>query len=163
MEGPGRAGGAWEGGRVAVYAIVIGCGRAGAEVASRMCAGGHSVVVIDRDKRAFARLAEGFCGATIVGHAIDVDCLRSAGIERADAVIAATYGDNSNLTAAQLARQQFEVPRAIARVKDPVRARVFAQLGIETLSSTTLVGDAFERMLQWNGPASNGADAPPET
>lgn len=132
-----------------MYAIVIGCGRAGAEIASRMCQQGHSVVVIDRDRAAFHRLAETFSGATIVGHAIDEDCLVSAGIERADAVIATTYGDNSNLIAVQLARKRFNVQRAIARVKDPVRASAFARLGFETIPSTIIVGDAFEQALGW--------------
>ncbi|MDE2767112.1 MAG: TrkA family potassium uptake protein [Chloroflexota bacterium] len=145
-----------------MYAIVIGCGRAGAEIASRMCEQGHSVVVIDRDRAAFHRLSDTFSGATIVGHAIDEDCLVSAGIERADAVIATTYGDNSNLIAVQLARKRFNVERAIARVKDSVRASTFARLGFETISSTTIVGDAFEQALGWeshqpNGPAENGS------
>ena len=69
-----------------------------------------------------------FSGATLLGQAIDEDCLISAGIERADAVIATTYGDNSNLIAVQLARKRFNVERAIARVKDPVRASIFAKI-----------------------------------
>ncbi len=145
-----------------MYAIVIGCGRAGAEIASRMSDQGHSVVVIDRDRAAFHRLSDTFSGTTIVGHAIDEDCLVSAGIERADAVIATTYGDNSNLIAVQLARKRFNVQRAIARVKDSVRASTFANLGFETIPSTVIVGDAFEQALGWqphqpNGPAENGS------
>ncbi|MDE2869460.1 MAG: TrkA family potassium uptake protein [Chloroflexota bacterium] len=139
-----------------MYAIVIGCGRAGAEIASRMCEQGHSVVVVDRDRAAFHRLSDSFSGTTIVGHAIDEDCLVSAGIERADAVIATTYGDNSNLIAVQLARKRFNVERAIARVKDSVRASAFAKLGFETIPSTVIVGDAFEQALGWDPPESNG-------
>ena len=140
-----------------MYAIVIGCGRAGAEIASRMCEQGHSVVVIDRDRRAFTRLSEAFTGATLLGQAIDEDCLISAGIERADAVIATTYGDNSNLIAVQLARKRFNVERAIARVKDPVRASIFQDLGFETIPSTTIVGNAFEQALGWEASQPNGS------
>lgn len=139
-----------------MYAIVIGCGRAGAEIASRMCEQGHSVVVIDRDRSAFHRLSDTFRGTTIVGQAIDEDCLVSAGIERADAVIATTYGDNSNLIAVQLARKRFNVERAIARVKDSVRAAAFARLGFETIPSTAIVGDAFEQALGWERHQPNG-------
>ena len=138
-----------------MYAIVVGCGRAGADVANRLSAGNHAVVVIDNDRTAFARLASDFDGTTLVGHAIDVDCLLSAGIEQADLLIAATYGDNSNLTAVQLANKQFGVDRAIARVKDPIRARLFGDLGVEVLSSTTLVGQAFEHLLAQAHPSSN--------
>ena len=140
-----------------MYAIVIGCGRAGAEIASRMSEQGHSVVVIDRDRAAFRRLSDTFDGTTIVGQAIDEDCLVSAGIERADAVIATTYGDNSNLIAVQLARKRFNVQRAIARVKDPVRAAAFAKLGFETIPSTIIVGDAFEQALGWEPHQPNGS------
>ena len=118
-----------------------------------MSANGHAVIVIDRDRRAFARLPEHFTGTTIVGQAIDIDCLISAGIEQADAVITTTYGDNSNLTVAQLARERFRVSRSIARVKDPVRASIFNGLGVETLSSTELVADAFDKALDWSPAA----------
>ena len=139
-----------------MYAIVIGCGRAGAEIASRMSDQGHSVVVIDRDRGAFHRLSDSFSGTTLVGQAIDEDLLVAAGIERADAVIATTYGDNSNLIAVQLARKRFNVERAIARVKDPVRASAFAKLGFETIPSTVIVGDAFEQALGWEPHQPNG-------
>ena len=139
-----------------MYAIVIGCGRAGAEIASRMCEQGHSVVVIDRDRAAFQRLSDTFDGTTIVGQAIDEDCLISAGIERADAVIATTYGDNSNLIAVQLARKRFNVERAIARVKDPVRASAFARLGFETIPSTVIVGNRLLAGLGWVPHQPNG-------
>lgn len=139
-----------------MYAIVIGCGRAGAEIASRMSDQGHSVVVIDRDRAAFHRLSDGFTGTTLVGQAIDEDLLVAAGIERADAVIATTYGDNSNLIAVQLARKRFKVKRAIARVKDAVRASAFERLGFETIPSTTIVSDAFEQALGWQSHQPNG-------
>ena len=125
-----------------MYVIVIGCGRAGAEIAGRMAAAGDSVVVVDRDNDAFRRLPDDFSGSTVVGPAIDHGVLEAAGVARADVLVAATYGDNSNLTAVQLARLKYHVPRAIARVKDPVRARVFAEQGIETICSTDIIAGA---------------------
>ena len=126
-----------------LYAIVIGCGRAGSEIAARLCRAGHSVVVIDHEKQAFTRLPDDFSGTTIVGRAIDHEVLESAGIADADAVIATTYGDNSNLTVVQMAKHVYHVGRALARVKDPVRAAVFTKLGLETICSTCVVADAF--------------------
>lgn len=126
-----------------MYAIVIGCGRAGAEIAARMDAAGDAVVVIDRSRHAFHRLPDDFSGSTLVGTAIDLDVLEAAGVARADVLVAATYGDNSNLTAVQLARLKYQVPRVIARVKDPVRARVFAERGIETVCSTDIIAGAI--------------------
>ena len=89
------------------------------------------------------RLPDDFAGTTLVGTAIDLDVLESAGVARADVLVAATYGDNSNLTAVQLARLKYDVPRVIARVKDPVRAQVFADRGIETICSTDIIAGAI--------------------
>ena len=86
------------------------------------------------------------------GPAIDHGVLEAAGVARADVLVAATYGDNSNLTAVQLARLKYHVPRAIARVKDPVRARVFAEQGIETICSTDIIAGAVIDRLA-NAPA----------
>lgn len=133
--------------RKAMYAIVVGCGRAGAEIAARMAIAGFSVVVIDRDKYAFDRLPDDFTGSTVVGTAIDHDVLEAAGVAEADVLVATTYGDNSNLTVAQLARLKYHVPRAVARVKDPVRSRAFADCGIETICSTDIVATAFASRL----------------
>ncbi len=137
-----------------MYVIVVGCGRTGSEVAARLCRADHSVVVIDRDKQAFKRLPDDFTGATIVGHAIDDDVLRSAGVADADAVVAATYGDNTNLTTAQIARRAYKVPRSIARVKDPMRAVVFAELGVETICSTDIMAGRFMQTLESSGPSA---------
>jgi trk system potassium uptake protein TrkA len=57
--------------------------------------------------------------------------LRSAGIESADVFVAATSGDNRNIMAGQIARNIFHVPKVISRIKDPIRAEIYAQLGIE--------------------------------
>ena len=99
-------------------------------------------MVIDRSRHAFGRLPDEFSGSTLVGTAIDLDVLEAAGVARADVLVAATYGDNSNLTAVQLARLKYGVPRVIARVKDPVRARVFADRGVETICSTDIIAGA---------------------
>jgi len=136
-----------------VNAIVIGCGRAGAEIASRMADSGDVVVVIDSQKAAFQRLPVEFSGSTVVGMAIDYEVLESAGVADADILVATTYGDNSNVTAAQIARLRYGVPRAIARVKDPERARVFSERGIETICSTDIVAGAFvDRIKKASGP-----------
>ena len=136
-----------------MYVIVVGCGRTGSEVAARLCRHAHSVVVIDRDKHAFKRLPDDFTGTTMVGHAIDDDILRSAGVADADAVVATTYGDNTNLTTVQMPKLAYGVPRTIARVKDPMRARVFADLGVETICSTDIMAERFTHLPLPSEPA----------
>ena len=73
--------------------------------------------------------------------------LRQAGIERADAVLALTEGDNRNLMAAQIAHKIFAVKRVIAKVNDPVRAQTYRQMGINTFSRTTILGTLLLALL----------------
>ena len=102
-------------------AVIMGCGRVGARVASLLDHTGNDVTVIDIDSRAFQRLPTTFGGDTIIGTGIDEDVLRRAGIEDADAFIAVSNGDNRNIMAAQVARLIFNVPEVVCRIYDPVR------------------------------------------
>jgi trk system potassium uptake protein TrkA len=62
--------------------------------------------------------------------------LVEAGIEQADVFVAVASGDNRNILAAQKAREIYGVKRVVTRVKDPLRAELFARLGIQTFSPT---------------------------
>jgi trk system potassium uptake protein len=89
-----------------------------------------------RTPKAFERLGEDFDGQTLEGIAFDRDVLERAGVARADALVAVTSGDNSNVVAARVARDAYRVPRVIARIHDPRRAALYEELGIVTVSST---------------------------
>ena len=111
--------------------VILGCGRTGANLASALIAGHHEVAVIDNDSAAFARLGE-FKGKLVVGTGIDEDVLRRAGIEQAEAFVAVTNWDNTNIMAAQVARDIFGVKRVICRIYDPLRVEIYQTLGLET-------------------------------
>jgi trk system potassium uptake protein TrkA len=128
-----------------MFCIIMGCGRVGARVASQLSRGGHEVVILDVNDKAFERLDDDFTGNTLVGNGLDVDALRRAGIERADAFAAVTQGDNRNIMASQVARHIFNVPRVVTRIYDPLRQETFELLGIEAISPTVL---GAERILQ---------------
>jgi trk system potassium uptake protein TrkA len=104
-----------------MYIVILGCGRTGAFLAKRLVAEGHRVAIIDRNASSFKRLGRDFPGETVAGTGIDEDVLRRAGIENAQAFIAVTNGDNTNVMAAQVAREVFGVPRVICRIYDPLR------------------------------------------
>lgn len=116
--------------------VILGCGRVGAYLARMLAAEGHQVTVIDRNSAAFARLGSDFAGDLVVGTGIDEDVLRRAGIEQAEAFVAVTNGDNTNVMAAQLARDVFGVPRVICRIYDPLREEIYRGLGLETICPT---------------------------
>src|SRR5438034_11521141 len=90
--------------------MIVGCGRAGSQIAANMDRAGHEVVIVDRDPNAFSRastrgvLTRDFKGDQVVGNGTDVDVLRRAGIERADGFVAVTEGDNRNIMASQIAQ-----------------------------------------------------------
>jgi trk system potassium uptake protein TrkA len=81
-------------------------------------------------------LGPSFSGSCLVGVGFDRDILTKADISHADALVAVTGGDNSNVVAATIALDDFRVPRVVARITDPVRAELFAKLGITTISPT---------------------------
>jgi trk system potassium uptake protein TrkA len=119
--------------------IVMGCGRVGSQVSRLLSNRGHQVTVIDhRDADAHARLGNEFKGRIIHGLGFDRDVLESAGIQSADAFVAASSSDNANIVAARIARNIFRVPRVVARMYDPRHAEIYERLGLMTISSTEL-------------------------
>lgn len=120
-----------------MYIIIVGCGRLGAQLATKLSEEGHDVAVVDRTPANFARLSDEFNGATITGVGFDIDVLKSAGIEHADGFAAVTDSDNMNIMAAQVAKTIFKVPMVIARVFDPVKGETYRALGLETVCPTT--------------------------
>jgi len=115
-------------------AIVLGCGRLGSRVANMLDVEGNQVTVIDRDPDTFAKLRPSFAGETIVGFGYDRHVLDRAQLERADAFVAATTGDNRNIVAALVAKRRFRVPIVVARIYDPDRAHIYLRQGIRTVS-----------------------------
>lgn len=119
-----------------MYVVIAGCGRVGSSLAKQLAAEGHEVAVLDENPASFELLGEGFPGQFVVGAAIDWMDLKKAGIEGADAFVAVTDGDNTNIVCAQIAQRQFEVTCSVARVYDPVRAELFAAAGVRTVCPT---------------------------
>ena len=119
-------------------ALIIGCGRFGVRVADYLTRNNHDVVVIDIDPETFTALGETFTGRTICGVGYDKAVLEAAGVAAADVVISCTSSDSLTAVVANTAKNVYHVPTVIARVGDPVRARLFESMGIYTVSITKL-------------------------
>jgi trk system potassium uptake protein len=152
-----------------MFILICGCGRVGSSVARTMLSEGHEVSCLDEDPEAHARLElnlegswEDSGGHFTVGTALEVDALMAAGIEKADAFIASTDGDNTNIVIAQIAKRRFNVPTVIARILDPLRAKWYAEQGVETVCPTKVAIEMLEdRVHKAAGVASasgGGAD-----
>lgn len=118
--------------------VILGCGRVGSTLAKQMSGEGHDVTVLDQTSDSFRRLGTKFKGQRFVGSGLDQDLLKRAHLADADVFIAVTQGDNTNIMAAQIAREVFAIPRVMARIYDPIRAQAYRELGITTLCTTTL-------------------------
>jgi trk system potassium uptake protein TrkA len=137
--------------------IIMGCGRAGSELAATLDKEGHDVTVLDINEYQFERfLPEDFGGRTIRGNGIDQDLLRKAGIEEADAFVAATAGDNRNVMASQIAKHIFNVPRVVCRIYDPIREEMYHSLGLRTISPTRVGARLLKEALEADGSAAEG-------
>ena len=117
-------------------AIVIGCGRVGATLARTLVNEGWEVTVIELDEENLSRLGPDWRQPLVLGHGMDAKVLEEAGVEEADALIAATDGDNTNLVIAQIAKRRFEIGKVVVRVLDPMRAQWYEDQGLLTVCPT---------------------------
>ena len=137
----------------------MGCGRVGSSLATALEAAGHSVAIIDQSKEAFRRLGSDFKGRTILGVGFDRDTLLEAGIDGADAFAAVSNGDNSNILAARVARENYGVTNVVARIYDPGRAEIYQRLGIPTVATVIWASDQILRRILPGGARSEWRDA----
>jgi trk system potassium uptake protein TrkA len=127
--------------------VVVGSGRAGAELAQRLARRGHEVSVIDQVGAAFANLGPEFRGRTIEGEVLSAHVLRQAGIEEADGLAAVTADDSVNAVVAHAARSLFHVPNVVARNYDPRRRSMFEAFGLQVVSTTGWGAQRVEELL----------------
>ena len=116
---------------------------------------GHEVSCLDEDPESHARLEVGLDkawedlgGRFTVGAGLEIDALEAAGIDEADAFIASTDGDNTNIVIAQIAQRRYEVPTVIARVLDPLRAEWYQRQGLNTICPTRVAIDMLETAVR---------------
>jgi trk system potassium uptake protein TrkA len=138
-----------------MFVLIVGCGRVGSAIAKTMLAEGHEVSVLDEDAEAIALLNKGqgetweeMGGQFTVGTALEIDALLASGVERADAFVASTDGDNTNLVIAQIAKRRFEVDRVVVRVLDPARAKWYAEQGLQTVCPTQTAIELLEAAVR---------------
>ncbi len=128
--------------------IIMGCGRVGGWLAGLLDSDGHEVTVLDNDAYSFRRLPPTFKGTTLLGNGLDAEVLKKAGIEQADVFVAVTQGDNRNAMATQIAKHEFNVPKVICRIYDPLRRDLYNTLGVEAISPTTTFAQILKEMVE---------------
>jgi trk system potassium uptake protein len=148
-----------------VRVVIAGGGSVGRFIAEQLHATGHDVMILDNDKAVIAqarRSGEPVGVTWFDGDACELDTLAAVGVEHADVVAAVTGDDEDNLVVSLLAKQEFGVPRVVARVNNPKNEWMFNDLwGVDVAVSTphlitALVEEAvsvgsFVRLLSFEG------------
>lgn len=104
---------------------VCGAGNVGTSIASDLAAGGHDVLLVDKDIDLVERLRSELDVTLVAADGCEVSSLHAAGFSSVDVVIAATGDDEDNLVISLLSKQEFAVPRVIARVNNPKNQWLF--------------------------------------
>ena len=127
--------------------IIVGCGRIGAELASRLCKRNVDVSVIDLEELTFSNLPSDFHGRQVEGDALNRDTLHRAGIEHADALVAVTNKDALNAVICHTAREYYGVGQVVARNYNSSSRALFEVFNVQVISGTTWAAQRMEEMV----------------
>lgn len=129
-----------------MYVVIAGGGKIGEYLAGVLLADENDVAIIEKNDAIAKRLSEDLQGSVLIvnGDGCETSIQESAGVHQADVFVAITGRDEDNLAACEIADRLYHVPRCVARVNSPKNLRIFRRLGIECISSTSLIA----RMIQ---------------
>jgi trk system potassium uptake protein TrkA len=132
-----------------MFVAINGGGEVGSFLARTLFGKGHAVSVIDKRSEVMRKLAEEVPTDILLveGDGCDIRALEDAGVDRADVFASVTPHDEENLVSCQLARLHFGVRRVVARVSSPRNEGAFHALGIDAISSTTVISQLIEEQL----------------
>jgi NhaP-type Na+/H+ or K+/H+ antiporter len=143
--------------------IIIGGGRVGRALATRLENRGEFVVILESDDRETERARS--AGFTVhEGDGTDTEVLRRAGIEDAKRLIAVTRDDDINLLTCQLAITKFDIESVYSRVNQPDNTDAFDSIGVTAIDSPTAtavaIDDEIERpaITHWMNELGDGHD-----
>jgi trk system potassium uptake protein TrkA len=129
-----------------MYIVIHGGGKVGSFLARTLQGRGHGVSVIERRPDVIAKLSDELPSDVLLiqGDGCDVGFQEDAGVGHADVFAAVTGNDDDNLVACQIAKVTFNVKKAVARVNSPKNEHIFNALGIDAISSTSVISRLIE-------------------
>jgi trk system potassium uptake protein TrkA len=126
--------------------IVIGSGRLGGNIATKMSEAGEDVIVIDATEDSFRKLQESFSGYQVVGDATDMTVLENAYIKQAKTVVLTTDSDNVNIFLAHVCYYIYNVPNIFARLEDTDKGKLLEGTAIRAIYPFKLSFNEFLEM-----------------
>ena len=134
-----------------MYIIVVGGGRVGYYLGRALLDEGHEVLILEKKARFCEIINEEMGSVCVQGDGCEAATLAEVGTSRADMLVAVSGDDEDNLVACQVAKHKFNVPRTIAKIKNPRNETLFKKLGIDaTVSSTDLILAHIEHELPFH-------------
>jgi len=129
-----------------MYIIVVGGGRVGYYLAKALLDEGHEVLIIEKNATFCDIINEEIGSVCVRGDGCEAATLDEVGTGRADMLVAVTGDDEDNLVACQVAKYKFNVPRIIARIRNPQNEAIFKKLGVDvTVSTTNIILEVIEK------------------
>ena len=125
-----------------MYIIIMGGGRVGLNLASFLISDGQDVTLIESDEELCSKAAAELDAMIICGNGTDTKTLKEADIQSADAFVAATGNDETNLLACILVKD-YNVSKIIARISDYTHAKAFKNAGIDSAISPEITAASY--------------------
>jgi trk system potassium uptake protein TrkA len=132
-----------------MYAIIVGAGKVGRNLARELIDKQHEVTLIESSRPRYLAIEEEFEHSVQYGDATELWVLERSGIQRADLVVAVTGDDEDNMLVCQVAKEKYLCDRIIARVNNPRNLDPFRLLGIQPAVSAT---DLILRLIEHEVP-----------
>ncbi len=133
-----------------MYAVIVGGGKVGANLARELIEKGHEVTLVEQSRRRYLMIEEQLEHAVQYGDGTEMWVMERAGIQRAELVVAVTGDDEDNILICQVARQKYAIHRTIARVNNPRNRPLFDLLDVAPAVSAT---DLILRLIEHEVPS----------
>jgi trk system potassium uptake protein TrkA len=129
-----------------MYIIIVGVGNIGYFLARRLIQDKNTVALVEKNKERAEQVAQSLTDILVIhGDGCDMQILKQAGISKADVLAAVTGDDEDNLVICQIAKEEFNISRTVARVNDPANQRAFTELGVDVpIDSTEIIARIIE-------------------
>lgn len=125
-------------------AIIVGAGEVGYQIARFLALENIDVVIVEKDPAKMGRISEDLDVATVAGDGLSPSALKEAGADKADILLAVTNSDETNMISCLIAKAMFDIPRKIARIRNPEYFRNEKLLGKENLDIDPAISPEYE-------------------
>ena len=121
--------------------VIMGCNGIAVNVAEKMAKKENTITIIDGQADNFLIIDETENIKTVIGDGTVVADLESVGIQESDIFLALETSDNRNILAAQKVKSLYNPKTILCLVSDPKKDGIFRKLGLNVISTTSLISD----------------------